>query len=138
MTTRFNAHLEEAPPAALTIGKEIISVEPGSGDVRLRFFAKPEFGNRHGTVGGGFLAAMLDSSSAAPLLARLPPELTAVTTELHVAFLCPALLGELCGVGRIVSHVERDAESDAELSMPDGTVVARATAKFRIVPRRSA
>ena len=131
------SHLDETPPAARTIGKEIVEVCPESGDVRLKFVARPEFANRHGTVGGGFLAAMLDSSAAAPCLARLPPERTLVTTELHVSFVGPASVGEIHGVGRIARLGERDAASEAEVSMPDGTVVARATAKFRVVRRRS-
>ena len=130
------SHLDERPPAARTIGKEILSVDVDSGDVRLRFLARPEFANRHGSVGGGFLAAMIDSTTAAPLLAKLPPELTAFTTELHVAFVSRASTGELYGSGRLVSHVDRDAEAEAEISMLDGTVVARGTAKFRIVARR--
>jgi uncharacterized protein (TIGR00369 family) len=136
MTERLTPHLEEVPPAARMIGKEIVSVAADAGEVRLKFFAKPDFCNRHGTVGGGFLAAMLDSSAATALLAKLPPELTAVTTELHVTFLRPASQGEVRGFGRVINHLDRDAESEAELSMPDGTTVARATAKFHIVSRR--
>jgi uncharacterized protein (TIGR00369 family) len=135
-TERLNPHLEEIPPAARTIGKQIVSVDSESGEVRLTYAARPEFGNRHGTVGGGFLAAMLDSAAAAPVLDKLPPELSAVTTELHISFLRPASVGPIHGVGRVTHYHERDAESEAELSTPDGTVAARATAKFRIVRRR--
>jgi uncharacterized protein (TIGR00369 family) len=127
---------DELTPAARTIGKRIISVDDESGDVRLGFVAADGFTNRHGTIGGGFLAAMLDSTAAAPLLKKLDDELSAVTTELHIRFERPAAPGELFGHGRIIERVERDAETEAVLSMPDGTVVATAKANFRIVHRR--
>jgi hypothetical protein len=81
-----NAHLREMPPAALTIGKQIVSIDDETGEVHLTYIARPE----------------------------------------------------IRGVGRVVAHDDRTAESEAELSMPDGTVVARATATFRIIRRRDA
>lgn len=130
------SHLDEQPPAARTIGKQILRVDEASGDVHLKFIAREAFTNRHGTVGGGFLAAMLDSCAAAPLLAKLPKERTILTTELHVSFVAPAAAGDLHGWGRILTLGERDAESEAQVSTPEGEIVARATAKFRVVPRR--
>ena len=74
----------ELTPAARTIGKRIISVDDESGEVRLGFVAVAGFTNRHGTVGGGYLAAMLESTAAAPLLNELHDDLSAVTTELRI------------------------------------------------------
>ena len=80
-------HLKEMPPAAQLLGREIVSVDPLSGEVKLRFTAKTEFANRHGTVQGGMLAAMLDSATGNAIMARLPSHLTAVTTRLDTRFL---------------------------------------------------
>ena len=65
-------HLKEMPPAAQLLGREIVSVDPHSGEVKLRFAARTEFANRHGTVQGGMLAAMLDSAKAL-ILSHLDP-----------------------------------------------------------------
>jgi len=63
-------HLKEVPPAAVLLGREVISVDAKSGEVQLRFLAHPQFANRHGTVQGGMLAAMLDSATGNAVMAR--------------------------------------------------------------------
>jgi len=118
------------------VGRKVLGVDSSTGEVRLAFLARPEFANRHGTVSGGFLAAMLDSVTAAPILASLPEELTVVTTELRVHYERPAQLGELFGCGRISSRDDREVHSEGELTDPAGDVVARATATFRLVRPR--
>ena len=128
--------LESATPGADLVGRKVLGVDPSTGEVRLAFLARPEFANRHGTVSGGFLAAMLDSVTAAPILASLPEELTVVTTDLRVHYEKPAQLGELFGCGRISSRDDREVHSEGELANPAGDVVARATATFRLVPLR--
>jgi uncharacterized protein (TIGR00369 family) len=128
-----DSNLEKISPAARLVGREILGADADTGAVRLGFLARPEFANRHGSVAGGFLAAMLDSTSAAPILAE---GLNIVTTELRVSFQRPAPIGRLFGVGRISERSEREIHSEGELSDADGNVVARATATFRIIRRR--
>lgn len=128
--------LDKMPPGATLVGRKVLEVDSGTGVVRLAFVARPEFANRHGTVSGGFLAAMLDSATAAPILAFLAEDLTVVTTDLHVSFKRPAPLGELFGTGRVLKQDDREIHSEGELSDPEGNAVARATATFRIVRRR--
>jgi len=131
-----SSHLDSINPAAALIGREVLDIDSETGQVRLAFMARPEFANRHGTVAGGFLAAMLDSASAAPILASLPEDLTIVTTELRVSYERPAPLGRLLAVGRISQRSDREILSEAELEDPDGVVVARASATFRVLRRR--
>jgi uncharacterized protein (TIGR00369 family) len=128
-------HLDLITPAAELVGREVLEVDSGTGVVRLAFLAKPEFANRHGTVSGGFLAAMLDSAAAAPVLAFLQSDLSVVTTDLRVSFERPAPLGRLLGVGRVSEQNEREVHSEAEISDREGNPLARATATFRIVRR---
>ena len=130
-------NLDKITPGAKLVGREVLEVDSSTGEVRLAFLARPEFANRHGTVSGGFLAAMLDSVTAAPILASLPEDLTIVTTDLRVSFERPAPLGQLFGIGRVSERNDREIHSQGELSVPEGDVVARATATFRIL-RRSA
>src|SRR5882757_10525801 len=88
-------HLKEVPPAAVLLGREVISVDAKSGEVQLRFLAQEQFANRHGTVQGGMLAAMLDSATGNAVMAGLPADRTAVTTRLDTTFLKPATLGPI-------------------------------------------
>jgi uncharacterized protein (TIGR00369 family) len=130
-------HLKEIPPAAKLLGREIVSVDPRSGEVTLRFSAREEFANRHGTVQGGMLAAMLDSATGNAVMARLPPHLTAVTTRLDTQFLKPAALGAITATARLIHQDERSAEVQAELIDSEGRVVATARAELRIRQRKT-
>jgi uncharacterized protein (TIGR00369 family) len=123
------------PPASILLGREVISIDPENGLVQLTYIAKPEFANRHGTVQGGMIAAMLDSASGFALMAQLPPELTAVTTRLDTSFLRPAPLGKLNATARMVSRDERTAEVAAEIQDINGKVIAKAMSNWRIVKR---
>jgi uncharacterized protein (TIGR00369 family) len=135
MTSLPPDHLVEATPGAATLGREWVSFDPATGSATLRFHAKPEFANRHGTVQGGFLAAMLDSATGITLLATLPRELTAVTISLDTTFERPARTGVLIVEARVIAKDDRDATVEAEVSSPDGTIVARGRAKLRIRKR---
>jgi uncharacterized protein (TIGR00369 family) len=95
-------HLKEVSPAAVLLGREIVSVDTESGEVRLRFLADRQFANRHGTVQGGMLAAMLDSATGNAVIANLPSDRTAVTTRLDTTFVKPAALGPLTATARLV------------------------------------
>jgi uncharacterized protein (TIGR00369 family) len=130
-------HLKEIPPAARLLGREIISVDPQSGEVTLRFTAREEFANRHGTVQGGMLAAMLDSATGNAVMARLPSHLTAVTTRLDTRFLKPAALGPITATAWLIHHDERSAEVEAKLTDSEGRVVATARAELRVRARKN-
>ena len=129
-------HLKEIPPAAKLLGRENVSVDPQSGEVTLRFTAKAEFANRHGTVQGGMLAAMLDSATGNAVMVRLPSHLTAVTTRLDTQFLKPAALGPITATARLIRQDERSADVQAELTDSEGRVVATARAELRLRERR--
>lgn len=129
------SHLDQLPPAARHIGREIVRIDP-DGVAHLRFLAQPEFVNRHGTVQGGFLSAMLDSATMTPLLAQLPEDRVAVTAKLEVEFLRPAPLGPFTARAWLMTKDDRVATTRGELSDPNGNVVAAATATLRILPRK--
>jgi uncharacterized protein (TIGR00369 family) len=111
-------------------------IDEVNGGAVVRYTAQPEFLNRHGTVQGGLLAAMLDSATALALYAVLPPELTGVTTNLNVSYLKPARLCTFTATTKLIGRDERDAEASGELRDADGALVATATATLRIVPRK--
>lgn len=129
------ADLDLITPVARLLGREIDRIE-SDGTVHARFQARPEFANRHGSVQGGLVGAMLDSALSAVLLAQLPPELTSMTVKLETEFLRPAPLTILEAKAWLMSRDERSAVTRGELRAPDGTVVATATAHLRILPRK--
>jgi uncharacterized protein (TIGR00369 family) len=128
-------HLGQLPPAAQLLGREVLRIDD-DGVAHLRFFARAEFANRHGTAQGGLASAMLDSATMTPLLAQLPEGRIAVTARLEAEFLKPTPLGELHAKAWIVSRDERGAVTRGELRAPDGTVCVVATAHLRILSRR--
>ena len=83
------------------------------------------------------LAAMLDSATGKALLSVLPADLTAVTARLDVRFLKPARVCRIFASARLIRRDERSAEVEAELTDPDGQIVASARAELRIVPRKT-
>ena len=129
-------HLAPKPPAAQLLSREVLSVDETTGEVTLRFVAKPEFANRHGTVQGGFLAAMLDSATAMAVMLSLPPDMTAVTTRLDVSYLKPASVGEIRATSRVTRRDARAAEAEAQLHDDNQRVLATAKAELRILPQK--
>jgi len=128
--------MEIVPPVARLLGREILRVDE-DGTIHVRFLARPEFTNRHGSVQGGLVSAMLDSATSAVLLRQLPPELTSLTARLETDFLKPAPVAELFAKAWIVSRDERSAITRGELSDAEGNVVAAATAHLRIRKRKT-
>jgi uncharacterized protein (TIGR00369 family) len=129
------ADLSELTPVARLLGREIERFD-ADGTVHVRFMARPEFSNRHGSVQGGLVAAMLDSATSAVLLAQLPPEQTSMTVKLETEFLRPTPLTVLFAKAWVMTRDQRSAMTRGELRDPDGNVVATATATLRILPRK--
>lgn len=131
-----NSSNAAASPAAALLGREVIEIDREAGVVRLRYRARPEFANRHGTVQGGMLAAMLDSATGVALVAQLPPDQTAVTTRLDTSFVRPAAVGPIHAVAWIEAQHDTELTVRAELKGPDDVLVATAVATLRVIPRQ--
>ncbi|MGV2981003.1 PaaI family thioesterase [Camelimonas sp. ID_303_24] len=123
------------PPAAQLLGRRVISYDAEAGRGAYVYVARPEFCNRHGTVQGGILAAMLDSATGFTLIESLPDGLTAVTRDLNTRFLKPASPGEIFAEARVTQRDERGAHVEGELRSPDGVTLATAVAVMRFVRR---
>ena len=122
---------EGAPPCAMTLGAELLSVEDGY--ALVRFDARPEFCNGMGNVQGGFLAAMLDDSMGPALFTLLDGGQFAPTLEMKVSFLRAARPGPLVCEGRVAHRTKNVAFLEGTLATDDGAVVATATATARIL-----
>ncbi len=124
------------PPGAQMLGREWLGFDD-TGEIGLiRFEARQSFTNRHGTIQGGFLAAMLDSATGIRALAALPPDMTAVTMTLNTRFLRPAKVGTITARARIVEHGSREMIVEADLVDAQGVTVANAVAQLRILQRK--
>jgi len=121
------------PPATQLLGRRVIAVDADCGTITVEFTARAEFCNSAGTIQGGFLAAMLDSTIGPALRATLAPGQQAPTLELKVSFIRPAQVGRLIGHGRIVHKGRSIAFLAGELHDPTGELVAMASATARIV-----
>jgi uncharacterized protein (TIGR00369 family) len=120
------------PPAAETLGWELVAVDPEAGTIEVVFAAGERLTNPVGMIQGGFLAAMLDDTLGPALVATLPAGQFAPTLDLHVQFLRPARPGRLTGRGRIVKRGKEICFLAGELLGPHGEAVAVATATARI------
>ncbi|MGN8544216.1 PaaI family thioesterase [Bradyrhizobium sp. 13971] len=88
------------PPGAQLLGREWLGFD---GEIAtVRFEAQPLFTNRHGTIQGGFLAAMLDSATGLGALAALPATRTVVTRTLTTRFLKPARIGPITAKAKVI------------------------------------
>lgn len=123
------------PPGAQLLGREWLGFDE-AGQALIRFQAQPAFTNRHGTIQGGFLAAMLDSATGVCALATLSPDVTVVTKSLETRFLKPAAVGSITARARMIEQTGRDMVVQAELVDAEGITVADATARLRILAKK--
>jgi uncharacterized protein (TIGR00369 family) len=123
------------PPAARTLGFEVLDVQPDAGRIEVGFTAREDFTNPFGEVLGGFLAAMLYDTVGPALLATLTAGEFIATRELRTTFVRPAQVGRFVGLGRIVQREGNVAVLHATLSNADGQVVAEAEAVAEVVRR---
>jgi uncharacterized protein (TIGR00369 family) len=124
---------EPLPPAAATLGLELIAADVESGTIEVAFAATEAFTTPLGDILGGFLAAMLYDTVGPALLATLEPGQFISTLDLKASFLRPALPGRLVGRGRIVHRDGDIAFLEASLTNSDEIVVATAAATARII-----
>ncbi|WGD55794.1 PaaI family thioesterase [Bradyrhizobium sp. CB1650] len=125
----------DLPPGALLLGREWLGFDETGQIALIRFQAQLSFTNRHGTIQGGFLAAMLDSATGICALAALSPDLTVVTRSLDTRFLKPARIGPITARARVIERTDREMVVQAELVDAEGITVADATARLRILAK---
>lgn len=90
------------PPAAATLGLEVIAADSERDTIELAFAAREDFTNPAGNVLGAFVAAMLYDTVGPALLATPEPDQFQSTLELNVNFLRPVRPGRVVGKGRVV------------------------------------
>jgi uncharacterized protein (TIGR00369 family) len=121
------------PPAARTLGFDLVDADPEAGTITVAFAGSESFTNPFGEVLGAFLAAMLYDTLGPALLATLEPGQFIETLDLHTTFVRPATTGRLLGRGRVAARHGDLAELDGSLEDSTGHVVATATATARVI-----
>ena len=111
-------------PFSRSLGFELISAD--SEGALIEALPGPEHANGGGIVHGGYLAALLDSTTGWAVHASFPPGVAAPHTTLSVQYLRAAVLGtKLVCRGRCLRAGRRVAAAEAEITQ-DGTLIARA------------
>ena len=124
------------PPGAQLLGREWLGFDDTGEIASIRFQAQPSFTNRHGTIQGGFLAAMLDSATGLRAVAALAAHQTAITRSLDTRFLKPASVGPIIAKAKVLERTDREIVVEAALVDPQGVTVAEATARLRVVEKK--
>jgi uncharacterized protein (TIGR00369 family) len=107
-------------------------LEASEGAVRLVLDARDDQRNLQGSVHGGVLATLADTAMGLAIRSAIEPERRHATIELSVRYLRPASPGRLEALGRTIRVGSSIAFAEADVTDPDGTLVARAQATFSI------
>lgn len=118
---------------ARLFGQRVIEFDTARGWVRMSFVATDSFLNPAGAVQGGILGAMLDDTMGPALWLMNGAGAFSATIDLNVSFLAAAAPGLLYGEGKVVQLGKTISFLEAELSDPEGRVIARSTASARMI-----
>ena len=121
-----------ASPFAAKLG--IVAEVLDGDEVRLRMPFDPTNVTLGDMVHGGAIASLADMTvmAAAWASADVPDSLRGVTTSLSMQFLAPARSTDLIGVGRVLRRGKTLVNCDVEVVTPDGEVVAKAIATYKV------
>jgi acyl-coenzyme A thioesterase PaaI-like protein len=109
------------PPSARHLGFELIDFSVESGWAEVAFTPRAEFANPAGAVQGGFVCAMLDDAMG-------------VTASISQRFLRPTPMSRVIGRGEVLRMGSATAHLQGSLRLPDGTLLATATASAVLRP----
>ena len=115
------------------MGTRILDSDRERGTIEIEYVAKPEFLNRIGTIAGGMISSMLDSVTGLVANEGLPEGHFAVHRELTVRYHAPGAPGRMVGRGEVTSTDGRDLASRGELFDAEGTRIASAEARLRVI-----
>ena len=126
-------HTHAAPPAAATLGWELIAEYPDEGRIEIAFHPNGTMLNTTGNVQGGFVAAMLDDSMGPALVSMTNGAMVPNSIDLNVSFVRAVKPGRVIGKGRVVSKGKSIVFLEAELFDTEGNLLARATSSAKII-----
>lgn len=119
-------------PMARAIG--LVAEAIGDGYARIRLPYDPRFCNNRGDLHGGALMTLLDCLLACSARGHDPANTIVITIDMTTHFIAGAS-GDVVGVARCLRRGRSMAFSRGELHDAEGTLLASATATFKLVQR---
>ena len=111
-------------------------VHAADGDARVEADPTEDHCNQHGIVHGGYLAALLDTTTGWAVHTKLPEGTAAPHVHLSIQYVRAAVPGTtLVCQGRAVSAGRRSGATEAEITQ-GGVVVARAMGTHAVLEPR--
>ena len=129
---RFNARV---PPTGQLFGTRTLELDSEAGRVRMSFEIDGRFCNPRGTVQGGIVTALLDDCAATAGIVALGEAGFIASLELKTSFFAAAMPGMLYGEGRCLKMGRSSCFLEADLTDPEGKLLARMTSTA--IPIRS-
>lgn len=115
------------------MGFEVGALGDGESEIRMRL--EPHHLNPGRIAHGGVIATLVDAAIGIALRTRLGTERNHVTVNLSVQYLAPAPEGTtITARGKVIHSGARTGYGEAELVRSDGTLVAKGSATFLVVP----
>jgi uncharacterized protein (TIGR00369 family) len=111
-------------------------VHAGGGEAEVALDVDERHLNLFGTMHGGLIATLADTATGLAMLTALEPGSSHVTTSLGVTFLSPGRAGTASARARVRKAGRRFGYAEADVLDAAGTLLARATATFTILPER--
>lgn len=121
------------PPSSRLLGWRLLDARPKEGWIRIGFDGKQDFCNPAGFVQGGMLAAMLDDTMGPAVFAMTEGRLYTATIAMTVNYLAPARPGPITGEAKVTQLGKTVAFVEGRLTAEDGTLLATATTRARLV-----
>lgn len=118
-------------------GLGIDVVDASEGHVRLAIETTDAHQNLQSTIHGGVLATLADTAMGLAVRSAIEPGRPHITIEMHIHFLRPALPGRIEAAGTVVRAGAQVAFAEADVTTPDGTLLARASGTYSVAARRA-
>lgn len=93
----------------------------------------PIIQNSLNIVHGGITATLLDSAMGGLVHYLLPPDKSAVTTEIKVNYVAPGVGKELICKANVIHKGNKTVVTEGRVFRDDGTLIAHSTASFFII-----
>jgi uncharacterized protein (TIGR00369 family) len=98
---------------------------------------RPEFTNVAGIVQGGFICAMLDDAMGVTASISQRFAVVVPTLQVSVSYLEPTPVARVIARGQVLRMGQTTAHLEGRLRLPDGTLLATATASAVLRPFRN-
>jgi acyl-CoA thioesterase len=112
------------------LGLEIMEIKEGESKIQMPF--RQGLTHPYGTVHGGAIASLADSSVAMALISLIEPKDRITTIEFKINFFVPVSKGHLEAHAKIIHKGSKTAVGDVEVKNEEGKLVAKVIATYNI------